>query len=394
MVGITSTMPVIGVQMLLGNDLAGSKVVTDPILSDKPGTDGDQVLELLQNEIPGLFPACVVTRSMAKEGKTERDHDRLSLEGTFMMNCDSLFQKGSDVKLTRTELIRAQSEDPELSGLVDNALTQEESENVPNCFFMQSGFLVRKWRDPEVPANHEWEVRYQVVIPTNFREYVLQLAHETPMAGHLGIKKTLTKLLEHFWWPGVRKSVVEHCRCCHVCQVVGKPNQGPVKAPLKPIPAFREPFSRVIVDCVGPLPRTSAGNEYLLTIMCASTRFPEAIPLRNIRSQTIVKALLKFFTQYGLPKSVQTDQGSNFMSGVFTQVMKELGITHHTSSAYHPESQGALERYHQTLKNMKKTGILEFLLFFLPPVTVCRSPWDSVRLSWYLVIRSEVHSNL
>ena len=78
--------------------------------------------------------------------------------------------------------------------------------------------------------------------------------------------------------------------------------------------------------------------------MCASTRFPEAIPLRNIKTKTSVRALVKFFTFVGLSKSVQSNQGSNFMSGVFQQVMLELGIKQYRSSAYHPESQGALER--------------------------------------------------
>ena len=65
-----------------------------------------------------------------------------------------------------------------------------------------------------------------------------------------------------------------------------------------------------------------------------------------------MKALVKFFTFVGFPKSVQSDKGSNFMSGIFQQVMHELGIKRYRSSAYHPESQGALERFHQTLKNM------------------------------------------
>ena len=136
--------------------------------------------------------------------------------------------------------------------------------------------------------------------------------------------------------------------------MVGKPNQTIPKAQLQPIPAFDEPFSRILIDCVGTLPRTKSGNEYLLTIMCTSTRFPEAIPLRNIKTKPIVKALIiiKFFTFVGLPKSVQSDQGSNFMSGIFQQVMLESGIKQYRSSAYHPESQGALERFHQTLKNM------------------------------------------
>ena len=86
--------------------------------------------------------------------------------------------------------------------------------------------------------------------------------------------------------------------------------------------------------------------------MCASTRFPEAIPLRNIKTKTIVKALVKVFTFVGLPRSVQSDQGSNFMSGIFQQVMHELGIKQYKSSVYLSESQGLLERFHQTLKNV------------------------------------------
>ena len=79
--------------------------------------------------------------------------------------------------------------------------------------------------------------------------------------------------------------------------MVGKPNQKIPRAPLQPIPAFEEPYSRVLIDCVGPLPKSKSGNEYLLTIMCTSTRtrFPEAIPLRNVKAKTTVKALIKFF---------------------------------------------------------------------------------------------------
>ena len=211
---------------------------------------------------------------------------------------------------------------------------------------------MRKWRSPEVSADDEWAVNHQIVVPKIYRSEILSLAHETPMSGHLGVNKTYHKILNHFYWPGLKTDVSNYCRSCHTCQVVGKPNQVIPKAGLQPIPAFDEPFSRIIIDCVGPLPKTKSGNEYLLTVMCASTRFPEAIPLRNIKTKTIVKALVKFFTFVGLPKSVQFDQGSNFMSGIFQQVMHELGIKQYRSSAYHPESQGALERFHQTLKNM------------------------------------------
>ena len=86
---------------------------------------------------------------------------------------------------------------------------------------------------------------------------------------------------------------------------------------------------------------------------------PEAIPLRNIKARNICKALIKFFTFFGLPRPIQSEQGSNFTSKTFQQVMDQLGIQRHNSSAYHPESQGALERFHQTLKTMMKSYCLE-----------------------------------
>ena len=130
----------------------------------------------------------------------------------------------------------------------------------------------------------------------------MSLAHETPRTDHLGVNKTFHKILNHFYWPGVKADVTNYCRSCHTCQVVGKPNLVISKAGLQPIPAFDEPFSRINIDCVGPLPKAKSGNEYLLTIMCASTRFPEAIPRMNIKTKTIVKALVRVFNFVGIPK--------------------------------------------------------------------------------------------
>lgn len=126
---------------------------------------------------------------------------------------------------------------------------------------------------------------------------------------------------------------------------------------------------------MGPLPKSKARNQFLTTMMCDSTLFPEAIPLRKITVPVITKDLVKFFTPFGLPKTVQTDQGTNFKSKVFAKVLKTLSITHVMSSPYHPESQGALEKFHQTMKsklrnsvmNHRRIGMKVFHLFYLQP---------------------------
>lgn len=115
-----------------------------------------------------------------------------------------------------------------------------------------------------------------------FRSQVLALAHDHPLSVHLGINKTYNKILKHFFWPGIKSDVSRYCRTCHVYQLASKPNQIFPPAPLSPLPLLGEPFGRVIIGCVGPLPKSKSGNQLILTIKCASTRFPEAVPLRRI----------------------------------------------------------------------------------------------------------------
>ena len=167
---------------------------------------------------------------------------------------------------------------------------------------------MRKWSPTECENSEKGETVYQIVVPTVHRREVLELAHDLPMSGHLGVRKTHNRVLQHFFWPGLKRDVAKWCKECHTCQLGGKPNQNIPQAPLHPIPAFDEPFSHIIIDSVGLLPKTKSQNEYLLTIMCISTRFPEAIPLRRIKTNTILKALIKFFTLFGLPKSIQSDR--------------------------------------------------------------------------------------
>ncbi|XP_068213448.1 uncharacterized protein [Palaemon carinicauda] len=148
-------------------------------------------------------------------------------------------------------------------------------------FVKEDGLLYRVSRAVEAPAD-QIEVVRQLVVPEKYRRKLLWLSHENNLAGHFSVRKTFQKLAEHFFWPGMRTDVKNHVHSCNTCQIVGKLNQKVPRAPLIPIPAVGEPFREVIVDVVGPLPRTRSGNEYILSIIDRMSRFPEAIPLRRI----------------------------------------------------------------------------------------------------------------
>ena len=217
-------------------------------------------------------------------------------------------------------------------------------------FYYDNGLLMRFYRPPKCSSLDSWSEKRQIVVPISVRNSILEVAHDGP-GGHLGMYKTY-KILNHFFWPNLKNDVKEFLKTCHTCQVVGKPNQVILKAPLQPITVPHEPFEKIIIDCVGPLPRTKKGNEYLLTIMCPTTRFPEAIPLKNISARNIANHLLRMFTVYRIPKQIQSDRGTNFTSILFSNILKELKVKQILSSTYHPEPQGVLERWHQTFKSM------------------------------------------
>ncbi len=370
-VAVRSSFPIRGVSFILGNDLAGGNVFPPPEVVNVPVP-----MPVAQSSACSgskVFPACAITRAQAR-----KMGEFCELSDSFMTTLDEcvspcsasptvknvkMSESVSDIgkcidstlslNVTRDALVTAQKNDPSLTHCVSSVGTSGELDSA--SFFFDDGVLMRRWSPDSSAVN----AVSQVVVPGEFRPQILSLAHDSSYAGHLGIKKTYDRVLRHFFWPGLKTDVTKHCRSCHTCQVVGNPNQPVRPAPLRPIPVLGEPFERVLLDCVGPLPKTKSGQQYLLTIMCAATRYPEAIPLRTLKAKPIIKALMKFFSTFGLPKIVQTDQGSNFMSKVFQQVMTELNIKHVKSSPYHPESQGALERFHQTLKSMLKKACLE-----------------------------------
>ncbi|XP_064106832.1 uncharacterized protein K02A2.6-like [Macrobrachium nipponense] len=103
---------------------------------------------------------------------------------------------------------------------------------------------------------------------------------------------------------------------------MGKPNQIIPKAPLNPIPVIGGPFVELVIDVVGPLPKTKSGLPIILTIMDRASRFPEAFPMRRITSKVVFDKLIEFFSRYGLPCTVQIDCGTNFTSKVFKDLFQ------------------------------------------------------------------------
>uniref|UniRef100_A0A3B3Q5E6 Integrase catalytic domain-containing protein n=1 Tax=Paramormyrops kingsleyae TaxID=1676925 RepID=A0A3B3Q5E6_9TELE len=125
------------------------------------------------------------------------------------------------------------------------------------------------------------------------------------------------------------------------------------------MPIIEVPFLRIAMDIIGPLERTHSGYRYILVVCDYATRYPEAFPLRRITAQSIAQALLQLISRVGIPKEIVTDQGTAFLSQTLQQVYRLLGIKGIRTTPYHPQTDGLVERYNQTLKSMLKKFVAE-----------------------------------
>ena len=126
------------------------------------------------------------------------------------------------------------------------------------------------------------------------------------------------------------------------------------------LPAIEVAFTRIAMDMVGPLPRTEEGHRFILTIVDYGSRFPDAIPLKTTTTQDVAEALLEYFSRVGLPEEILTDRGSNFTSDLMEKLYQMLGIRGIRTSAYHPQTDGMVERYTATLKARLKKYVDKF----------------------------------
>ena len=102
---------------------------------------------------------------------------------------------------------------------------------------------------------------------------------------------------------------------------------------------------------MGPLP-SSQGYTYLLTIVDRFTRWPEAVPLKDISTVTCARALIgNWIAHFGLPTTVTSDRGAQFTSSIWAALVKLLGISHSRTTAFHPQSNSMIEHFHRSLKS-------------------------------------------
>ena len=149
-----------------------------------------------------------------------------------------------------------------------------------------------------------------------------------------------------YYWPDMGKDIKAYVQSCDTCQKRKRPMKTESLHPLK----VGQPFDRLGMDIVGPLPVTRNGNKYIVVATEYLTKWPEARALPDAKAASVVSFFYEdIICRHSCPRELLIDQGTHFVNALLDALCAQLGVKHRLSTAYHPQTNGLVERFNRTL---------------------------------------------
>ncbi|CEL53446.1 hypothetical protein RSOLAG1IB_11378 [Rhizoctonia solani AG-1 IB] len=243
----------------------------------------------------------------------------------------------------------------EIQARIEKSLDQDESlseilEHLQNKSSALAS-IKRAFKDYEMEAGLLF-YQGQILVPNagDLWEDLLQIFHDSPMAGHPGQQQTLELLSRAYYWPGISANVYPHVNGCKTCQRTQLPKTKLI--PAQPLETPLRPWQHVSYDMITDLPKDGQ-CDCILVVVDSFTKFVVLVPVsKKLKAPELAEIFLnQVWKQYGLPGEAVSDQGTMFNNKFLRALYKQLGIDPHFSSAYHPQSNGQTERVNPTIEH-------------------------------------------
>jgi len=275
----------------------------------------------------GVDSSTQATEVVAQDDTTDQE----------VMNVDSLPQASTERDVT--VLIAEQKADPTL------ASCSRQADAGKGNFLVHKGLLYHR---DQVEGESVW----QLCVPQSRRASVLRLAHKSVFGGHLAERKTRERIRLSFYWPELRKFVLQHVRQFCNCQLRSKP-VATDRVPMTPVTGCDVPFQVLNMDCIGPIePPAFQGRRYCLCVVDNCTRWPSVYMLKSMTARAVCDALLELLVNVGVPKVIVSGQSTYFISMLTREMLSRLSCCPRFNTPGHLEASGMVEKFNQTYKNM------------------------------------------
>ncbi|GBG79311.1 hypothetical protein CBR_g29460 [Chara braunii] len=276
-------------------------------------------------------------------GKSNRFADTFSRRPDHCTAVYSTFEIDDDL---RNSFSRGYQADPEFRDKYANCSSPNPT---PSHYRIQEGYLLV----------HTWG-KDLLCVPSNphLRTRLLGEFHDALATGHFGVNRTIGRLRERFWWPGLLGDVTRYCESCEVCRRCKSRNHRPY-GELRPLPVRSRRREVIAMDITGPFPKHKTGVDGILTVVDQLTKFAMFLPCRyHAKAPELAEVLYAgWIRTKGYPKEIVCDRDTRFMSDFWLALIKRWGSSLKPSSARHPQTDGQTERVHQTAQVLLRTLI-------------------------------------
>lgn len=185
------------------------------------------------------------------------------------------------------------------------------------------------------------------------RQNIISEYHDSKKHIHRGINETIRRIKEKYDWPNLSRDVEIYIKSCDICSQC-KVNRKNTDAPLVITETPSKPFERINIDLV-EIPN----SPNLMTILDEFSKFAQAYVIKNKTAKEVANKLVHFFQHFGTPMRIHCDHGLEFNNSIIKDLAKLYDFRLTFSSVAHPQSNGAIERFHATLLDALRAYRLE-----------------------------------
>ena len=199
-----------------------------------------------------------------------------------------------------------------------------------------------------------------IVIPnaSDLRSKCIQLHHDSPYSGHLGVQRTIDLITRFYWWPGIYSDVKDFVIHCDICQRTKVPTQR-LPGLLQPLQIPGRRWQSIGTDMITRLPESVRGNNAIIVFVDRLSKMVHLAPTTmKVTSQEYAEIFLKeVYSKHGMPTDIVSDRDPRFTSEFFRLFCQSLGIQQNMSVAFHHETDGQTERMNQFVESVLRAFI-------------------------------------
>ena len=263
------------------------------------------------------------------------------------------------------DIVKAQKECPEIGPIYEFIKSGTISDDLKpsiiadeSQYFIKNKVLHHLYQPRVRNLQRHKPLTSQIVVPKQLRPLILSEYHDALVGGHQGYLRTYAAIRDKYHWPRMYADILEYQQSCQPCQRAS--NYHPRPPPLGQFPPFTNYtlFSRMHMDILGPLRESHNKEKYILLVMDAFSKWPEAFALQSADAITVAQVLYKeIFTRYGAPNVLISDRGQCFMSNLVKALSALFGVKRNMTTPFHPSSNSACERVNSQINRALRTYV-------------------------------------